>query len=139
MSQETYLRSLSANERLTFLQNNAHSADEGKYSRAISDEEKTLSRELHVDNSIRLSDLKETFDEVKKQYKKDIEPFETVNKVLLNEIRTGYRLCTGTQYRLANHDSGWMETYNEDGNLISTRRLRPDEKQGGLFPMLKVN
>jgi len=138
MSQEIYLKSLSANERLQHLQTNAHSIDEGKYSRAISADEKTVLRERHTDNSIKLSDLKEEFDEVKKAYKENIEPFVLENKVMLAEIRTSQRFEKGTLYHLANHESGFMESYNQDGELISTRKLRPDEKQAGLFPIGKT-
>lgn len=138
MSQENYLKSLSDNERVSFLQTNAHSIDEGKYSRPITADEKTMLREKHTDNSIKLSDLKEEFDEVKKQYKENIEPFVLENKTLLTEIRTSQRIEKGTLYHLANHESGFMESYNERGELITTRRLRPDEKQAGLFPLSKA-
>jgi len=138
MSQETYLKSLSANERANHLQSNAHSIDEGKYSRPITADEKTMLREKHTDNAIKLSDLKEEFDEVKKTYKDNIEPYVQENKTLLSEIRTSQRIEKGTLYHLANHESGMMESYNEHGELISTRRLRPDEKQAGLFPIPKT-
>lgn len=138
MSQETYLKSLSANDRINHLQSNAHSIEEGKYSRQISADEKTGLREKHTDNSIKLSDLKEEFDEVKKAYKENIEPFTSENKRLLTEIRTSQRIEAGTLYHLANHETGFMESYNQDGELISIRRLRPDEKQAGLFPIAKA-
>lgn len=138
MSQETYLKSLSANERQNHMQSNAHSIDEGKYSRPITADEKTLLREKHTDNAIKLSDLKEEFDELKKQYKDNIDPFVQANKTLLSEIRTSQRIEKGTLYHLANYDAGMMESYNEAGEFISSRRLRPDEKQAGLFPLPKT-
>jgi hypothetical protein len=39
---------------------------------------------------------------------------------------------------LANHEDGMMETYDNEGYLISTRRLRPEEKQGTIFSLPKA-
>lgn len=60
------------------------------------------------------------------------------NKRLLTEIKTKQTDVDGTLFHMANHDDGMMEIYDQDGDLVSSRRLRPEEKQGTIFSLPKV-
>ena len=72
-------------------------------------------------------------------FKLKMDPLKTLNKTLLTEIKTKQSTCDGILYHMANHDEGFMETYDGEGYLISTRRLRPDEKQGSIFSLAKAS
>ena len=71
-------------------------------------------------------------------FKLRTDPLNTANKTLLTEIKTKQTTVDGTLYHMANHEEGWMETYDHDGMLIATRRLRPEEKQGTIFSLGKA-
>lgn len=139
MSQENFLRSLNSRERLEYLQSNASKIDEGKYNKQLADDEITAAKDVLSENCIKINDLEEELDVIKKQYKEKMKPFRIESSQLMNQIRSRQQTVDGVLYHLANHDSGWMETYNDEGELIGTRKLRPDEKQAGLFPMAKAN
>lgn len=124
---------LSAEERLQALKNNADNIEQTTYERELTPEELDGKREMFVDNSIKVSSLEDELNAYKDSYKAQIDPIKKENKVLQQEVKTKKQKVKGTLFHLANHDSGYMETYDETGELIGTRRLRPDEKQARLF------
>lgn len=120
-------------ERLQILRNNADQVEETTYEKELTQEELDAKREEFVDNSIKVSTLEDELNSYKTSYKAKIDPIKQVNKVLQQEVKTKKQKVKGTLFHMANHESGWMETYDESGEMISTRRLRPDEKQARLF------
>lgn len=132
--QEFFMPDATVNERLQALKTNADKIEEGAtYERELSEDELGAKRELFVDNSISVCKLEDELNAVKKAYKGKIEPIKTTNRGLQYEIKTKRTSEKGTLYHLANHESGFMETYNEVGELISRRRLRPEERQARLY------
>lgn len=125
-------------DRLLLLQQNADKVEETTYQKPLTEEELNERREILTDNSIKLSDLEEEKKEATKVFKDRIDPLKADNKQLLSELRTRQAKVTGLIYHLANHDDGMMETYDGKGELISSRRLRPDEKQSNIFSLAKT-
>ena len=131
---EVFMPDASQAERLQALKNHADKIEENaSYERELTDEELDSKRETFVDNSINVSKLEDELNAYKKASKGKIEPIKIVNKGLQFEIKTKRTMEKGTLYHLANQDSGYMETYNEQGELIGKRRLRPDERQTRLY------
>ena len=128
-------------ERLQALRNHADKIEENaSWERDLTDEELDTKRETFVDNSINVSKLEDELNAYKKAYKGKIEPIKIVNKGLQFEIKTKRVIDKGTLYHLANQESGYMESYNEKGELIGKRRLRPEEKQTRLYiPPMAAN
>ena len=62
-----------------------------------------------------------------------------LNKKLLTEIKTKQATVEGKLYHMPNHVDSMMEIYDSEGVLISTRRLRPEEKQGTIFSLTKAS
>jgi hypothetical protein len=135
MHQQTYLQSLSMQERIAFFQNNALKIDEGNYVKNLTADEIFTRKDTLAESSIKLSDLNEKLDEIKKEYKVKMKPFKDEIAVLLTEIRHGQTIINGNLYHLANHDEGILESYNSEGEFIGSRKLRPDERQGGVFQL----
>ena len=134
-NQEVYLQSLGERERREFFESNAAEIYEGKYSRPLSEDEVVKAKDELSDSYIKLSDLQEEFEKVKSIHKEKIKPFKQHIGTLAVEIRTKQRFTSGKVYSLANHVTGMMETYNETGQFLYARKLRPDEKQAGLFQL----
>lgn len=120
-------------ERLMILQQNADKVEQTTYQKALTDDELAARREDLADNCIKLNQFEDELKEVKDGYKQKMDPLKATNKTLLTEIKTRQTTVDGTLYHMANHEDGMMEIYDNDGALISSRRLRPDEKQGTIF------
>ncbi len=116
-------------ERINILRNNADKIDNTDYEKELSEEELIAKREEFVDNSIDVSKLEDELAEKKKEFKNKIEPIKLVNRGLQKEIKTKKRWVKGQLFHMANHIDSMMETYDETGEMVSSRRLRPDEKQ----------
>jgi chromosome segregation ATPase len=121
-------------ERLQALRNHADKIEENaSYERELSEEEIDAKRAEYVDNDNTVDILESELNAYKKAYKGKIEPIKTTNKGLRFEVRSKRKKEKGTLYHLANQDTGFMETYNEVGEFIGRRRLRPDERQTRLY------
>lgn len=136
MSQATqFMPDVSPEERLQIMRDTAHSIETTSYLRPLTNEELDVKRETLTDNAIKLSEKEEELDGIKKRFKEQMDPLKRSNKELLHEIKTRQQEVKGTIFNLANYESSMMETFDEEGMLISSRRLRPDEKQGKVFPL----
>lgn len=139
MQTENFLKDLSPQQRKEHLQTNAVDIDQSKkYQKPLTPDELDVKRELLTDNSIKLSEWDDELSIIKDTYKGKMKPLQKENKQLLWEIKTRQTTVDGALYHLPNFDSGFMETYNEDGELIATRKLRPDEKQQTLYSITKI-
>lgn len=125
-------------ERLMMLQENAAKVEQTTYQRVLSPDELAARREDLADNCIKLNQQEDELKEIKDSFKAVMDPLKAKNKCLLTEIKTKQSTVDGTLYHLANHEDGMMETYDSEGLLISSRRLRPEEKQGTIFQLAKA-
>jgi hypothetical protein len=133
-----FMPELTAKERLLILQENAAKVEQTTYQKVLSPDELAARREDLADNCIRLNQFEDELKEVKDDFKLKMDPLKTTNKTLLTEIKTKQTTVDGTLYHLSNHEDGMMETYDNEGYLISTRRLRPEEKQANIFSLNKA-
>jgi hypothetical protein len=125
-------------ERLMILQENAAKIEQTTYQKPLTADELAARREDLADNCIKLNQFEDELKEIKETFKLKIDPYKAANKTLLTEIKTKQSTFDGTLFHLANHEDGMMETYDNEGYLISTRRLRPEEKQGTIFSLGKT-
>ncbi|MGH7240503.1 MAG: hypothetical protein ACREHG_10645 [Candidatus Saccharimonadales bacterium] len=133
MQEQSYLMQMSVHDRLKTLQDTSDKIEETSYLKSLSPEELDVKRESFTENAIKVSQFQDELQEIKDRYKEQIKPLSDANKTLLEEIKTKHELVHGKVYHVANFDSGFMETFDDRGELIGTRRLRPDEKQANLF------
>lgn len=113
-------------ERLMILQEQSAKIEETTYQQPLTPDELSARREDLADNCIKFNQYEDELKVIKDQFKDHMDPLKLNNKVLLTEIKTKQASVTGTLYHMANHDEGMMETYDHEGILISTRRLRPE-------------
>lgn len=120
------------------LHDTADQVEQGEYLKSLSQEEMDIRREQMVENCINLSDLDDQLNDIKSNFKEKIKPLVLLNKSILQELRTKQTRVSGMLYHIKNEETGMMETYDDLGALISTRRLRPEEKQGTIFSTLRI-
>jgi len=133
-----FMPDLSVKERLMVMQENAAKVEQTSYQKTLSPDELAARREDLADNCIKLNQFEDELKEVKDDFKVKMDPLKQTNKTLLTEIKTKQSTVDGTLFHMANHEDGMMETYDNDGVLISSRRLRPEEKQGSIFSLGKT-
>lgn len=133
-----FMPELSQKERLMIMQENAAKIEQTTYQKSLSAEELAARREDLADNCIKLNKFEDELKEVKDDFKIKMDPLKSANKTLLTEIKTKQTEVDGTLFHMANHDDGMMETYDNEGYLISSRRLRPEERQGTIFSLSKA-
>ncbi len=127
-----------AKERLMILQENAQKIEVTTYQKNLTDDELAVKREDLAENHIKLDQFEDEFSEVKQNFKLKVKPLKNANKVILAEIKTKQTSVDGTLFHMANHEDGMMEIYDQEGILISSRRLRPEERQGSIFSINKA-
>lgn len=130
---KVFMPTASPEERVQLLKNNADRIEETTYERELTADELDSKREKFVDNSIKISNLEDELNEQKAKYKNEIDPVKLDNKTLQQEVKTKKTKVKGTLFHMANHEDGMMETYDQAGEMIASRRLRPDEKQARLY------
>lgn len=126
---KVFMPELTPEERLRILQTNADKVETTTYDKELTEDELIAKREEFVDNSIVVSKLEDELAEKKKEFKNKIEPVKLVNRALQQEIKTKKKEVKGLLFQMADHVNSMMEVYDEGGELVSSRRLRPDEKQ----------
>lgn len=129
MNTKQFMPELDPRERAMVLQQNSDKMEHTTYQKPLSEDELNARREVLAENCIKLADLEDQKKEAMAEFKEKIDPVKGENMILLDEIRTKQTKVDGVLYHMANHNDGMMETYDHDGYLVSSRRLRPDEKQ----------
>ena len=128
-----FMPELSSNDRLRLLQENAAKTTDGIYQKPLTPEQLDANREKLSDNLIQLSQWEDELSAIKDEYKTKMKPSKEENALLLGEIKTKQKSIVGVLYHVPNFEEKMMEVYDEEGELIESRRLRPDEQQGRLF------
>jgi hypothetical protein len=133
-----FMPEATAKERLMIMQESAAKVEQTTYQKTLSADELAARREDLADDCIKLNQFEDELKEVKDDFKTKMDPLKAANKVRLTEIKTKQSSVDGTLFHLANYEDHMMETYDNDGFLISSRRLRPEEKQGSIFSLGKT-
>lgn len=135
---KTFMPELPVEQRVQLLRDHADQIEVTKYLKDLTQEELDVKREQLSDNLVKLSEWEDELTDIKDGYKVKMKPKKDENRELLQQIKTRKEEVEGTVFHLANHEDGMMETYDENGELIGSRRLRPEEKQPKLFPISKA-
>lgn len=125
-----FMPDLPQHERLILLQQNAESVRPEKYYRDLTPEELDAKRAELVKNLEHIQNAQEELDAAKAVFKEKAGGKQLANKTLLREVSSRKAQVEGTLYDMMNVEDGTMETYDDNGEFISSRRLTPEEKRG---------
>lgn len=128
-----FLPELTESERLLVMEQNANDIEQASYFRALTPDELDAKREQLTNNAIRLSECDDEKKAILQEMKALTDPLIKENKALLLEVKTRHAEVKGKLFHIADYENNYMETYNEAGEMIASRRLRPDEKQPNIF------
>lgn len=125
-------------DRLMQMQQDASKVEQTTYQKVLSPDELAARREDLADDCIKLNIMEDELKAIKDEYKDKMDPLKVANKIRLTEIKTKQSTTDGTLYHIPDVESSMMETYDAEGVLVSSRRLRPEEKIGTVFQMGKT-
>lgn len=120
-------------EREMILAQHAFKIENTDYYLPLTPEELTDKKDIFFTNASEINKLEEKLKLVTSDLREQLKGIKGINGSLLSEIRTGQKLVTGKLYQVANYDTSMMETFTASGEMLSSRRLRPEEKQGNVF------
>ncbi len=95
----------------------------------LADSETLKLKDGYIARSIQLGHLRDELDGVKADYKMRMKPIEEELSTALSSLRKGYKEEEKEVFLVPDHEKSVMEYYTEDGVLVMSRPLRPDEKQ----------
>lgn len=120
-------------ERLKMIRNLAVKKEDRKYERSLDVEEIDKERFDYVSDQFEYQDTEEEMKMIYAQYKERLKYQKERLDERLKAIRTGKKEEQGTLFLIANHSTNRMEYYDHLGELIESRDLTSDERQGFLF------
>lgn len=126
--QKQFMPEATLEERLRILRDNHDSSVETYYKQLTQDEIDSRQHDLSH-NSIKKFKLDEELKGIKADFKKQTDKLVEKNLELMREIDTGQAEVSGELFFVPDYDERLMITYDEKGEFVSSRRLRPEEQQ----------
>lgn len=123
----------SMKDREKLLSNIASKKENSSYSRSLTPEEIDREKDQYASKAIQLEDAIEEAKNAAKAAKTTIDSLKKLMEEKISKIRNGKEEAVGTLYGIPNQIDGKMLFYDKYGELIKTRDLTPDERQGRLF------
>lgn len=127
------LTQLTPEERNMQLRAMACKVEEGTFFKKFTQDEVDAAKDGYTDMQIELGDAEEQFKDYTKDFREKLKSLKTRNKTMLQNIRQGGYTASGITYFIADQENSKMLQVDADGNIVSQRRLRPDEKQINSF------
>lgn len=133
MNTKSQMELMSPRERIEFLRTQATNIRQGNYFRQFTDDELDSKKDELVEQCINI-DVKEVeFTDIKKTYGDEIKSLKKLRASLTDSIKIKGENTSGEIFEFAEHEDGLMVSFDEQGNVIGSRKLRPEEKQSNLF------
>lgn len=123
------IKNLPDDERLTLLVGENVKVEEQAYMKALTEEELHIRRERIVQVSLMKAVVEDELQQVKDEFKMKLDPLKSEFSQLLDELRVKMVEVTGKVYTLPDHENQMMHFIDERGNVLSSRRMLPEERQ----------
>lgn len=125
-------------ERARILRDSADFTEEdSKYIRTLTPEELDMEREQLSDNCIQRSEIEDEKKVAMKVYKDRLDPLNDHIKESLQKIKTKQEEIVGNLHGFKDHDAGMVYFYDDLGEMVYSRRLRPSEIQKTVMAALR--
>ena len=121
--------------RAQFLKDNCDKIESIGYTRDFTQEEMDTMKDNLADVSIKLNDLSIKKKELVKEINDEIKPKDQKRKVILEHIRKKSEYVNEDCFQFIDHESNMVGYYNSEGLLVSSRRIKPEERQTKMFKL----
>lgn len=127
------LKDLSPVDRKHVLDSEAFKTEEGKYEKPLTPDELAYAKDQVSELSITYDQLEDELKEVKKDFKAKMEPVKTERRLHLRNIKHRSQEKLGKLYLLQDWDTNMVHKVDQDGNVIHSRKMLPEERQQWAF------
>jgi len=122
------------NQRAEILRDSCYKVLQGEtYTRRLSEEEVVERKTKLFERVAKIQALQEELKEIKKDYSDRLKELDGDKTILVQEIKFESESKTGNLYAIDDQDSGMMALYDETGSLVSSRPLKPEERQTSML------
>lgn len=132
---EDLFQDLSPEQRLEALKANAHSSELKDLERFFKDDEMEQMREEVAAIGIAKMDAEEEWDAKKKVHSTNMKGYTKSIKENLKNLKKGFIVENKLVFHFADQVEKIMVTYDQDGKVISSRKLRPSERQSKIVDL----
>jgi hypothetical protein len=122
----------SPEHRKKMLQDGCRSKEQQDVRRYFSEGEHLQMRKDFMANAIKLGKLKDELKVIQDDFNARMKPLTIVNDELKAKVDAGFEEVPGDVFLFDYQEEGMMAYYDANGDLISSRRLAPEEKQTDL-------
>ena len=119
----------SLNERLSLLRANADKVELMTYAKRLEADQLNQIKESLVDLNVNLSALVEDKKEYVKSANAEIKPIKKEMARIISLINSQTEQVEEECYKFIDQEEGMVAWYNEQGDLITSRRIYPNERQ----------
>lgn len=116
-------------QKIQFLRDNAMQVEKQNVKVMFSEEELSEMKSNLSEISIEENELKEELKDISKDLKDKIKSKRENIKGLLKYLKDKYILQNQEVYLIDDQENGLMLTYNQEGMIIESRKLRANERQ----------
>lgn len=124
---------LDIQERVKMLLNMSTKRQQETYNRSLSEQEIDAEKDRYAKDAIELARQEDELKTMVDNRKSAIKSLQTLMVERLEKIKTGQMEIHGMIYGIPNQAKGRMNFYDKYGELVSSRSLTADERQGRLF------
>lgn len=115
------------------LQDNCDFVEDGNYVRNLDEEELAVKKDELAEISIKLAGVQAEKKEAVAVFNEQMKPLKIDLGTAIQAVKSRAEDCNGRLYHFADHESGMMGIYDDRGELVNSRRLKPEEKQGNVL------
>ena len=120
------------------LADNADAIEEIGYSRRFTPDELNERKEELADTSIYISEIDEEKKASDAEFKLRRKPLDERKATLIEELKTKSQFVREECYKFIFHEERMVGFYNQDGELVSSRTLMPQEMQRTIFSQMRT-
>lgn len=136
--QKELFKDLEPKQRVQALEDNCHKVEQMGYLKRFSNEELSEIKTSLSELLIKLDDLESEKTELMKEFTEKLKPVKTELKEMLSCVKKrSMWVDDATCFKFLDEDDRRAYFYNEHGDLVDERPLRPEEYQRSIFPIKK--
>lgn len=122
-------------KRAQMLSDNAESIEEIGYMKSFTEEEILSMKDDLAEVSIDINEIEIEKKDIAAEFKHRLEPLTDQKKDILTKIKNKAEFVKEECYKFIDYDDQMVTYYNRLGQVVESRRMRPDEKQLKIFTL----
>lgn len=125
-------------DRARILRDSADFTEEDStYTRTLTPAELDIEREQLSEDCILRSEIEDEKKTIMKQFKNRLDPVNETIQERLQKIKTKQETISGALHGFKDHEEGMVFFYDDNGEQVYSRRLRPSEAQKTVMTALR--